>query len=292
MGGVLKGKFKMPTKNEMTVNTKDGDMKIVVMNITPKKAAELLTKNVNNRNIRDDRVSIYSAEMSAGNWKANGIPIIIGDDGVLKDGQHRLTACVKSGKTMNDAVVIYLPKTQTNCYDIGAPRTAKDVAKFMGLDEMPFYRSTCVFSAVNTAVRGKSSGGRAYSKIGLIKEMQKHPEACEFIYYKIFMGGSFHAKKLKKAGLAAAIFNAYISGFDLEKLERFCYILNSGVCREENEEPIIKLRDEVMMQKSRSRADRLQMYFMTQATLNAYANKSKTVDFKKANTEFYSYPKD
>lgn len=276
--------------NELKVKTTDGEMKICVMNITPKKAVEFLSMNTNNRNLRQERVKVYASEMKLGNWKTNGIPIIFGNDGKLKDGQHRLQACIKANRTMKNVVVIHLPETQTNCIDIGLSRTAKDVAQFMGLGDVPYFRNTFVIAAVNTAIWGRSKVHCAYSKIGLIQEMQKHSDACEFVYYKLYTIQATQARKLCKSGMAGAVFNAYIQGYDIAKLERFCNVLVYGICREEVEEPIIKLRDELLMTKSKTWEERLKLYFMTQTVLYGYANDKTTVDLKKADKEYYVYP--
>ena len=281
----------MADKNEMTISTEDGEMKVCVMNITPQKAVKFLGANTNNRNLRQNRVNMYASEMQSGNWKSNGVPIVFGTDGELKDGQHRLQACVKSGKTMKNTLVVYLSKAQANCYDIGASRTAVDVAKFMGLDEKPYFRSNAIFSTANLAINGKSDSTRSYSKINLIKELQKHPEACEFIYHKILSSGAVQNLKFRKSGLMAAIFNAFVSGYDIKKLERFCTVLIYGIVKDDAEVPIIKLRDQIMNVNSNSRKDKLVLYFQTQAVLKSYEMNKPTVDLKRADKEYYSYPK-
>ena len=281
----------MTSKNEMKVLTSDGVMKINVMDITPKRAAELLNKNVNNRSLRMKRVALYKSEMLNNNWKSNGIPIIIGNDGELKDGQHRLKACIDANKTMKDVVVINLPKAQANCYDIGAQRSAKDIAKFEGLDETPFFRNLNMFAAVNIAIAG-NAWTRSYSKINLIQEMQKHYDACEFVYNKIFCSVSSRNKaKTRKSSIGAAIFNAYISGYDREKLERFCEVLTYGIVKEDTEQPIIMLRDNILSAQEYTKKERTKMYLQCQAVLKAFENNDTKVDLRKANTEYYSYPK-
>ena len=282
----------MASKNEMTIQTDDGEMRISVMNITPKKAKEFLNLNVNNRNLRPDRINVYSAEMAAGNWKSNGIPIIIGNDGELKDGQHRLKACVKSNKTLKNVVVIRLPQTQTNCYDIGAPRTAKDIARFMGLGDVAYLRSNNMFSAVSAAMCGKTYKNKIPSKVGLVYEMQKHPDACIFVNKNLYNIGLAQSIKIRKSVIGGAIFNAFLNGYNREKLERFCDVLAYGICKDDTETPIIRLRDEAMILKSKSRDDRIQIYLMTQAVLKAYNDGQTSVDFKKANDEYYAYPED
>ena len=281
----------MTSKNEMKVLTSDGVMKINVMDITPKRAAELLNKNVNNRSLRMKRVALYKSEMLNNNWKSNGIPIIIGNDGELKDGQHRLKACIDANKTMKDVVVINLPKAQANCYDIGAQRSAKDIAKFEGLDETPFFRNLNMFAAVNIAIAG-NAWTRSYSKINLIQEMQKHYDACEFVYNKIFCSASSRNKaKTRKSSIGAAIFNAYISGYDREKLERFCEVLTYGIVKEDVEQPIIMLRDIILSAQEYTKKERTKMYLQCQAVLKAFENNDTKVDLRKANTEYYSYSK-
>ena len=266
-------------------------MKINVMNITPKKAGELLSKNYNNRSLRMKRVAVYKSEMMCGNWKSNGIPIIIGSDGELKDGQHRLKACIESGITMKDVVVINLPKTQANCYDIGAQRSARDIAKFEGLDDTPFFRSLGMFATVNVAISG-NAWTKNYSKINLIQEMQKHYEACEFVYNKIFIATSARSKaKTRKSSIGAAIFNAYLSGYDTEKLERFCEVLNFGLIQDDSEKPIIALRDNILKATEQTKKERTKIYFQCQAVLKAFESGQTNVELRKADKEYYSYPK-
>ena len=67
----------MAKKNEMVVSTKSGELKIVVMDITPTKAKNLLRMNTNNRNLRENRVDQYACDMKTGHWYANGMPIVI-----------------------------------------------------------------------------------------------------------------------------------------------------------------------------------------------------------------------
>ena len=279
---------KIKDKN-MVVTTDDGEMKICIMDISPKQAGELLSRNVNNRNLRPNRVNLYTSEMMSNNWKANGVPIIVGSDGELKDGQHRLTACMKSGKTLKNTLVVYLPKSQANCYDIGAPRNAKDVAKFLGLDEEPMFRSLSMFCAVHFAIDGKDSG-YSYSKIHLINEMQKHSDACEFIYHKLYNLSYAQKNKLRRSAIAAAIFNAYLCGYNIEKLERFCKVLGHGIVQDESEIPIITLRDIIFNSSQlKTKEDRTRLYFKTQAALYAYEN-NKEINIAKNATEYYSYP--
>ena len=59
----------------------------------------------NQRNIRPRVVERYAQDMRAGKWLYGPMPIVIGPDGWIIDGQHRLAAVVSSGKAQDFDVV-------------------------------------------------------------------------------------------------------------------------------------------------------------------------------------------
>jgi hypothetical protein len=62
-------------------------------------AQQLLDNNIeNNRNIRPGKVDQYVRDMLAGHWPITGETIKVDTNGVLIDGQHRLTAVVEAAK--------------------------------------------------------------------------------------------------------------------------------------------------------------------------------------------------
>lgn len=276
--------------NELNIKTSDGDMRIVVQDITPKKARELLAFNDNNRTLRTKRVKVYASDMIAGNWKNNGVPIIVGDDGQLRDGQHRLKACVQSNKTLKNTIVVYLPKNQANCYDIGAARTVADIAKLGGYNSDPFYNNTTTCAAMKYAIEGRAVGF-GYSKIKILNEMSKHSDCCRFVYNKLYTTCSIPQKyKLRNASLFGAIINAHLNGCDIEQLERFCQVIVSGVAKEDWESPIIKIRDILLTSKEKTKTERTRLYYQCQAALYGFLNKIPEIEINKASKEYYSYP--
>ena len=106
-----------------------------VERITPKRAAELLSLNLKNRNIRRTVVDRYAKDMTAGRWKFDGSPIRISVEGVLIDGQHRLTAIIESGVTLPMMVIYDLPTEVRDSIDTGAVRSAADVLHFNGFPD-------------------------------------------------------------------------------------------------------------------------------------------------------------
>lgn len=102
-------------------------MKNKPIRVTPKLASKWLAQNKGNRPLSQKTIEQYAAAMTAGEWKLNGDTIRFDIQGNLIDGQHRLHACVKSGKTFQCYVVTDLPVEAFDTIDQGRPRTIADV---------------------------------------------------------------------------------------------------------------------------------------------------------------------
>lgn len=78
-----------------------------IYNITPEDAQGLLgNEGAKNRPVRVHAVHRYARRMVGGLWRLTGEPIILNPAGKLLDGQHRLLACIDSGKPF-ETVVLY-----------------------------------------------------------------------------------------------------------------------------------------------------------------------------------------
>lgn len=84
-------------------------MRLAVVTINPNDAHRMLLEasGQRQRNLNRRRVTQYAAEMKAGRWAVTHQPIAFDPDGVLIDGQHRLSAIVAAG----------VPVTVSVCYD-------------------------------------------------------------------------------------------------------------------------------------------------------------------------------
>jgi len=108
-------------------------MQIEVETITPEVAAIMLENNPANRNIKKNHVDAMARDMIAGRWQTNGDAIRMNCDGSLIDGQHRLTACVKSGVPFQTVVISGLDADVRATIDGGAKRTHGDRLGMMGV---------------------------------------------------------------------------------------------------------------------------------------------------------------
>lgn len=81
-------------------------MKTSIETITPLYAKKLLSLNKNNRPVNKYRVSAYASDMKNGCWQLTHQGILIGKNGNVIDGQHRLYAVIESGASINTLVSI------------------------------------------------------------------------------------------------------------------------------------------------------------------------------------------
>lgn len=97
-------------------------------------AESWLTKNPNNRNLRQAVVNSYARDIVSGNWMLNGETIKFDQAGKLIDGQHRLTAIVVADATVSVVVMRGVDADVMDTVDVGAKRTYADALKLQGED--------------------------------------------------------------------------------------------------------------------------------------------------------------
>lgn len=108
------------------------------VDITPEYAKELLASNHKNRNIRTAHVDGLKRDMRKGSWRYTGDPIRVSwpteefPNGVLLDGQHRLSAIVESGTTQKMIIVSGLDPKSKIVMDTGVRRTVGDQLEMDG----------------------------------------------------------------------------------------------------------------------------------------------------------------
>lgn len=119
-------------------------MNPIVETITPTKALEYLDKNKSNRPIRQTHVEFLAEQMRKGQWTQNGASIVF-DGNELKDGQHRLWACVTAKAPFTTIVVRGVEDGAFATIDTGRPRTAGDVLATMGEKNGPLLATAARF---------------------------------------------------------------------------------------------------------------------------------------------------
>lgn len=107
-------------------------LKISVRTINPTIAKAMLGHMVENRSVSPARVKRYEGAMNRGEWQV-GDPIMVNCDGRVIEGQHRLHAVIKSGKSIRFVVIEgYDPKKTFGIVGGGKERSSKDWFDILG----------------------------------------------------------------------------------------------------------------------------------------------------------------
>lgn len=98
----------------------------MIVKITPELAAEMLATSIGNRKLREHWVKWLAGSMARGEMRVTSQGIGIDVNGNLRDGHHRLEACVRSGSPFTTVVVYGIPVDAYEVIDIGVKRTYAD----------------------------------------------------------------------------------------------------------------------------------------------------------------------
>ena len=111
-----------------------------VIEVTPEVATFILEElNIGNRNRKTMKIAEYARDMQRGKWTLTGEALKFGTDGLLKDGQNRLAACMRAGVPFKTHAVFGIDPATFSYMDTGAHRNNTDVFVIMGV---PYPRET------------------------------------------------------------------------------------------------------------------------------------------------------
>lgn len=108
-----------PDEAPPLADAKRDGIEITVETIGPRRAAGYLKQNQGNRRISPGHVDAIGRDITEGRWMLNAQPICFAASGRLLNGQHRLSAVVKSGVAIEVVVVRGLSEEAFTTYDQG-----------------------------------------------------------------------------------------------------------------------------------------------------------------------------
>ena len=208
-----------------------------VMTITPAMAAEMLTRNLNNRPISKPYVRMLADEIKSGNWETTNQGIGFSVNGTLIDGQHRLAAIVLANIPASVIVVTGLP-SNTNAVDGNRKRSTSNRLVMGGIPAD--LASPKIVSAINALIvlcsdTWKPTVTRAERFIEKKGEMLAEAVSIARAGGKRPVGD--------KAACFAAAFCALYNGLSPRRLERFFEVVNSGFAGGDSESSAIVFRN-------------------------------------------------
>lgn len=168
--------------------SKDKDLIFITTFLTPEDADYLLEENDHNRHLNPNLVKRYVRFMMNDEWRLNGECIKISSDGVLMDGQHRLSALKETGKSIQMSVVIGVNPDTFTVNDTGRSRDAGDILKIAGYKNVNqnaaatrwllWYQSSENFASHDTT-----------SPAQVLKSIKRWPHIVHFVYPAVAVKG-------------------------------------------------------------------------------------------------------
>lgn len=101
-------------------------MRSEVVTVSPELARLYLEGNTENRNVRESRVKMLAEVITRGEWVTTHQGIAISSNGRLLDGQHRLLAIVKAGKSVDVMVTTGADESSFSAIDLHDKRRISD----------------------------------------------------------------------------------------------------------------------------------------------------------------------
>lgn len=208
--------------------------------ITPEIAANLLENNTENRSISKGTVTAYMNDIIAGNWDESvGVAISIDENGILRDGQHRLAAIVQAGVGIHTWVCRNV--SSDGIYDNNRKRSNADQISIMRADFDSVYKSTRYIAIARMLITGiNHQNRRTVTPKEIIDFTEKHKTDLDGFFLNIPQSS---VAKISLAVVHLALFMAYMDGVDINDILDFYDVLCSGMSTKPEEFPIIAYRN-------------------------------------------------
>lgn len=178
--------------------------------ITPQIAKAYLACGVsNNRHINKMIVNKYKTDIANGNWMATHQGIAFDENGLLIDGQHRLTAIVESGVSVPMLVTRGVERPGLLVIDSGKTRTASDSLKISGYDVVIRSHNAHAFVKQLNVIKFGAQPSKIWTNDEILAELTKYYNLCNFVVYK-----ATHLKNRTRVSAPelVAVFSALASG--------------------------------------------------------------------------------
>lgn len=244
-------------------------VKAKIMTVTPELAKKWLEKNGVNRDIRTKKVELYARDMLRGAWQTNGECIVFGEDGALKDGQHRLSAVVKANIPVAFLVVTGV-ENDVNLFDRGASRSVTDMLRLSGMEAKIANNSTVSMTKMHFLFQfGISQITDAECKAYLERHQENIIKADSI---RKRLGNSNKLGFKMGSPVTLAFFYAYELGIDFEKLDRFTQIMVTGLPEGKSEYAAVVFRNDLIKQDIafKYNSERIKAVYQTEKAIDDF----------------------
>lgn len=243
-------------------------MQMSKMNVTPEMAQAWLDgANTSNRSVSHHTVSRYAADMVAGCWRdTHQNAIAFYDDGVLADGQHRLSAVVKSGVTVPMYVALGLDRNTASAIDQGRSRKMSDVMSIMGILNNGKYQSATV-AMMNVIRRAEGYTNGNPTAHQMARAIARMRDGIDFAHECLTPAQGRIQGSILRAALATAYYFV-----DKKTVSVFAEVMCSGLPNKDIDVTVITLRNRMLVGKSiNGSGERVDAYKMCLRFVRAYS---------------------
>lgn len=219
-------------------------MEIEIAKITPTMAREMLKANTANRAIRRGHVEGLARDIEQGNYKLNAESIKFDKDGVLLDGQHRLSAIVKANKAVDSVVVRGLDPDVKVTIDTGKKRNFGDVLRLEGAKEAAKLAAATRYAQQSQFPSMGSTVNPTQSE--LAEFLEAYPYLTEAV--RLVNGVPYTVLTI----VAAVATMAHYTGADPAMIDKFLRHWKTGFGEEGN--PCVTFRNRILEAKAMGRS--------------------------------------
>ncbi|MBB4963026.1 hypothetical protein [Saccharothrix violaceirubra] len=239
--------------------------------VTPERAhADLRNGRPNNRKISRATVAGYVRAMQHGEWRSdNGVAIKYNQDGLLIDGQHRLSAVCEYGEPVEMLVAYNVPDEAMATIDYGRGRTIADLLTIESKTD-----HSVVVAAVARRVYAWKSGkfmqlsGFKFTPLDNRRVLGENPEIMDAVQFSRLPDMEQMRATLTTSSRAAFL-SWLLRAVDREQAEDFLLKLSTGEGLRKLQ-PIYALREALLRSEraGRSRAAEWQQVYLVIAGWN------------------------
>tara|TARA_R100000700_G_scaffold24437_1_gene31353 strand:+ start:373 stop:1230 length:858 start_codon:yes stop_codon:yes gene_type:complete len=250
--------------------------------ISPDYARQILNnKNNSNRTIRKPNVARLVTAIENGEWQITNQGIAFDSNGNLLDGQHRLEAIIKTGKTLKIMVARNMKPAIFNAVDVGAARSAGDILYIAGCsNSSKIAAGIKVYIFYKKYPSGNWSNITRPSHLQVLEVYKKEEETWSEINRRV----SIFYKKFHFLNLSVSIplYKLLLEkGYKEQVINIFFNQFSEG-SNLDIDNPMLSLRNQMMQKAFRNRGSSNQRYLLNAliSLFNMYINNEKRTSFR------------
>lgn len=252
-----------------------------------------LSRNMVNRRLNDGRVRQYIDSLQRGDWQLNGESIKFNKKGEMIDGQHRLTAIIKSGIPMTTMVVFDIDD-EISIMDRGRNRSVTDSLLIEGMPKTVANNTTVamakLFYQMQRNTGNVSDGFVRY----WLEENQEDIAEIYTIGTKFCSSGNTKSFRIstRTAPFLLAVYYAKNVEIPMTELAKFTEIIATGFYDNKSEASAIVLRNDLVsdvIELSHGYTDRIHATYKIEKALYDYHHGiERKITYKNINKPTYS----